>query len=132
MHDRPTAGELIAAVREHLESQVVPALEDAVLRFRTRVAAHALAIVERELSRGEAPLREEWRRLQELLARSEEGPATAVEVGSALRGLEEELCRRIRSGAADAGPFRDAVLRHVRETLAEKLRVANPSLLSGR
>jgi hypothetical protein len=46
--DRPSAGELAAAVREFLESEILPGLEDHRLRFRTLVAMNALGIVERE------------------------------------------------------------------------------------
>lgn len=48
VHDRPAAGELAAAVRGFLETEVVPVLDDHRLRFRTLVAMNALTIVERE------------------------------------------------------------------------------------
>jgi hypothetical protein len=48
MSDRPSVGELAAAVREFLESEVLPTLDDPRLRFRTLVAMNALGIVERE------------------------------------------------------------------------------------
>ena len=50
MTDRPTAAELATAVREFLESEILPALDDHRLRFRTLVAMNALSIVERELA----------------------------------------------------------------------------------
>jgi Domain of unknown function (DUF6285) len=46
--DRPAAGELAAAVREFLETEILPTLIDHRLRFRTLVAMNALGIVERE------------------------------------------------------------------------------------
>ena len=46
--DRPSAGELAAAVREFLELEILPTLDDHRLRFRTLVAMNALGIVERE------------------------------------------------------------------------------------
>ena len=48
MSDRPNARELAAAVREFLETEILPAFDDQRLRFRTRVAMNALSIVERE------------------------------------------------------------------------------------
>lgn len=48
MTDRPTAAELATAVREFLEAEILPTLEDHRLRFRTLVAMNALSIVERE------------------------------------------------------------------------------------
>jgi hypothetical protein len=69
MTDRPSAGELAAAVREFLELEILPTLEDHRLRFRTLVAMNALSIVERE-----SPL------------------------PSALDDEEMEMARRIRAG----------------------------------
>jgi hypothetical protein len=46
--DRPTAAELATAVREFLEAEILPTLDDQRLRFRTLVAMNALSIVERE------------------------------------------------------------------------------------
>jgi len=46
--DRPTAAELATAVREFLETEILPTLGDHRLRFRTLVAMNALSIVERE------------------------------------------------------------------------------------
>ena len=48
MSDRPSAAELAAAVREFLEVEILPTLDDQRLRFRTLVAMNALSIVERE------------------------------------------------------------------------------------
>lgn len=54
MTDRPVAGELAAAVREFLEAELLPTLDDHRLRFRTLVAMNALSIVERECPPPEA------------------------------------------------------------------------------
>jgi hypothetical protein len=48
MADRPTAAELAEAVREFLETEILPLLDDHRLRFRTLVAMNALGMVERE------------------------------------------------------------------------------------
>ena len=49
-HDRPEAAELVDAVREFLEQEVLPGLDDQRLRFRMLVAMNALGIATRELS----------------------------------------------------------------------------------
>ena len=53
-HGRPTASELLEAVREYLLGSVMPATTGQ-LAFHARVAANALAIVARELELGEMP-----------------------------------------------------------------------------
>ena len=51
-HDRPTAIELVDAVRELLTDELLDAV-DGRLRFQVRVAANALAMVGRELELGD-------------------------------------------------------------------------------
>src|SRR5205823_8768897 len=60
MQDRPRAGELAEAVREFIETEILPSIDDPRLRFRALVAANGLAILERELAIG-APRSEERR-----------------------------------------------------------------------
>jgi hypothetical protein len=65
-HDRPNARELIEAVREFVERELLPTLDDHRLRFRTLVALNALGIAERELAElpGEEPDWELARRIR--------------------------------------------------------------------
>jgi hypothetical protein len=129
MQDRPTAGELLEAVRAFLEQEVVPALEGPQ-RFHARVAANVLAIVGRELAGEERQLWAEWRRLSALLGPvGGPPPAGLVALRAAVRERTEALAECIRRGEADAGPFGERLRAHVRETVREKLRVANPSFL---
>ncbi|MFN2469150.1 MAG: DUF6285 domain-containing protein [Gaiellaceae bacterium] len=48
-HDRPTPAELAEAVREFLEREILPGLDDHRFRFRTLVAINGLGILQREL-----------------------------------------------------------------------------------
>src|SRR5438552_9460705 len=108
MQDRPTALELLAAVREFITRQVVPALEGG-RQFHARVAANVLGIIERELLDGDEQLRAEWMRLQPLCAPEEECAAIADEtppldppvLRAAVGALNAELAARIRQGDAD-------------------------------
>src|SRR2546430_16217426 len=59
MSDRPTASELADAVREFLETEVLPSVQDPRLRFRLLVAANALSIARRDLEMGDDLAREE-------------------------------------------------------------------------
>jgi Domain of unknown function (DUF6285) len=105
-HDAPSAAELLEAVREFLEGDVADATEGRV-RFHARVAARALAIVERELASADR---------------------MAVEHAERLAGLgfasDAELAAAIRSGACD--DRWDEVVAVVRATVADKLAIANP------
>jgi hypothetical protein len=130
MQDRPTAIELLTAVREFLEQDLLPGL-DGRKRFHALVAANVLSVVARELAEEETSLVAEWRRLRDLLGVDETVPPARLEgLRAAVRELTQRLCDRIRAGDADAGAFGDAVHAHVRMTVVEKLRVANPRHLA--
>jgi hypothetical protein len=128
VQDRPTARELLEAVRLFIENDVVPAL-DGPARFHARVAANVLAIVGREIAGEEPALVAEWTRLATLLGRPSDGqPERLAALRAAVAELTEELCARIRRGDADASPFREAVRVAVTASVAEKLAVANPRM----
>ena len=130
MQDRPSARELLEAVEQFLERDVVSALEGPK-QFHARVAANVLAIVEREIAGEEQSLLAEWERLARLLGVAGAAPARLEALRAAVRGLTETLVGRIREGEADREPFGRVVREHVRETVREKLRVANPRYLGG-
>jgi hypothetical protein len=110
MHGRPTAEELVVAVREFLERDVM-AQTSGPLQFHARVAVNALAAVERELRAGPAM-------------------ATAHTARLAALGFESEdaLADAIRSGVLD--DRYDEVAAAVRATVHDKLAVANPKYLT--
>jgi hypothetical protein len=92
--------------------------------------SNVLTIVARELDEEEASLVAEWQRLRDLLQVDERTPPGRLAgLRVAVRALTERLVARIRAGDADAGPFADAVRAHVRMTVVEKLRIANPRYL---
>lgn len=127
MQDRPTFDELLSAVERFLDQEVVANAEGA-RRFHARVAANVLGIVRRELEREDEQLTGEWSGLGELLGPAEAPPGRAG-LRQAIGARNAELCRRIRSGDADAGAFRDAVVAHLRRTVRDKLLVSNPGWL---
>jgi hypothetical protein len=127
MHDRPTADELLRAVEVLLDEQLVPALEGA-RKYNARVAANVVRIVRRELQHEERQLDSEWRGLDHILGPAPR-PTTLAALKAQLVERNRELADRIREGDADAGPFRDLVLAHVRDTVHAKLEVADPAWL---
>ncbi len=109
--DRPTAAELLSAVREHLIENLAPILEGQPA-FHLRVATNALAIVQRTMAEGEALDQAERIRLQKLLGRD-----------GSLTDLNRTLAARIRDGELD--DRREALSAHLRQTAIDKLRLAN-------
>ncbi len=112
MHDRPSAAQLVAAVRDFLERTALPELRGHSA-FHARVAANALAIVERELALGASQDAAERERLCVLLG--DDGP---------LEARNRELCRAIRAGEITRGT--PGLLEHLRATTLAKLAVDQP------
>ena len=108
-HDMPSAAQLVEAVREWLERDVMTATTGR-LQFHSRVAVNVLAMVERELLVGPTQAEVHRDRLAQL------GCAD-----------DKELARRIREGELDdrLPEVRDLVWATVRD----KLTVANPKYL---
>lgn len=108
-HDIPSAAQLVEAVREFLERDVMAATEGRV-HFHTRVAVNVLGMVERELALG-----------------AEQAAAHAEGLAALGMADEAELAGAIRDGRLD-DRMAD-VTAFVRRTVEAKLRVANPKYL---
>lgn len=113
--DKPTAIELLEAVREFLERDMLPEMKGG-RAFHTRVAINVLGIVCRELRDAPAFDATEHEELRQLLGHD-----------GTLPDLVRELAERIRSGSLD--DKRGEVMAHVRKVVEAKLRIANPGYL---
>jgi aminoglycoside phosphotransferase (APT) family kinase protein len=105
-HDRPSAAELVEAVREWVAGLELTGTD----AFLTRVAQRALQTVERELELGPALADRHRDRLSAL------GFADDVELAAAIRG----------------GDVRPELAVAIRDAVIDKLRVADPSQLRAR
>jgi hypothetical protein len=105
-HDVPTAAQLVEAVREWIEKDLMTA-SDPRTKFHARVAANALLMVEREFEVGEAQAVAHGERLERL------GVADDVELASAIRE------RRLDDRAEEVRAL-------LLESIIDKLAVANP------
>ena len=130
MQSQPTLSQLLEAVRELLTDDLIPTIQDGGLRFKALIAANILAIGERELASGEAAMDAELARLHNLLATDDEPPTRLYDKRAAILSANRHLAQRIRSGEADEGMVGAEVRNHVRQTLIDQLRVANPKFLS--
>lgn len=128
MYDRPTLHELLAAVRHHLESAVIPAAKalNHKLYFQTLVAANVLKIAERELIFAEPHLHAEWGRLNLLLG-EQPLPTEPAARRAALAERNRDLCAQIRAGRYDDSAL---LFRHLKACATEQLEVANPKWLA--
>ena len=88
LHGSPSSAELLEAVREWLERDVMASTEGR-LRFHARVAANVLATVERELALGESQRVEHERRLASLGVEDDAAFARAIRAGDLDDRLDE-------------------------------------------
>jgi hypothetical protein len=109
--NRPTAGELLRALAEHLEKVVQPRLSGTDA-YQNRVALNLLRILEREAALGPGSIHEEQARLNDLVGTG--GPTT----------LNERLCTQIADGSLAATDPR--LLDHLRRTIYAKVAIDNP------
>jgi len=105
-HGAPTAPQLIEAVREFLERDVMPSTAGRV-QFHARVAANVLAMVERELASGAAMAAAHRARLDALGYADDAALAEAIRTGTETRLPEVTVA--------------------VRASAHDKLAVANPT-----
>ena len=109
LHGRPTSEELVEAVREFLEHDVMDATEGRI-QFHTRVAVNVLGMVQREIELGPAQEAAHRERLDALGFES-----------------DAELAAAIRRG--DIDDRYDEIKAAVAATVRDKLKVANPKYL---
>ena len=87
-HDRPTPQELAEAVREFLQEEILPTLDDHRLKFRTIVAINGLGIAERELWATTEAREEDWELARSIRAGDVPDDAIAL--------LKEQVAQKLR------------------------------------
>ena len=125
MQDKPSAEELLEALAQFLDAEVVPAFEGR-RRFHAIVAANVARIVAREIRLGPAQTKQEYADLCDLLGKSPTDPAPTA---ATLAQLNAELSDCINQGNADEGDYRRRVVDFLRSVVAAKLAIDNPKLI---
>jgi len=128
MQDRPTSIELLEAAADFVDREIVPAIEGA-RQFQARFVANVMRIVAREIQNEDPAVRVEVKALARLLERDAPHLHSLDDLRKASASMGEELSARIRAGDADSGSWRAEVLSVVRQSVEDKLRIANPRYL---
>jgi len=131
VYDRPDVSELIDAVRQHLEQQVIPAVkDDPKLYFQTLVAANVLKIAGRDLALSVEQLHTAWDRLNELRGEAVPFPPNEQLAHSEMGLRNRDLCAEIRAGEWDDPAQMKPLLAMAAANTVDALRVANPKFLA--
>jgi hypothetical protein len=125
VQDKPSAEELLEALAQFLDAEVVPVFEGR-RRFHAIVAANVARIVAREIRLGPEQTKQEYAALCVLLGKEQ---TEAAPTQATLSELNTELCKRIDDGDADDGSYRRKVLDFLRTAVKSKLAIDNPKLL---
>ncbi len=128
MQDRPTSVELLEAAADFVDREIVPAIEGA-RQFQARVVANLMRIVAREIQMEDPAVRSEVKALARLLGRDAPHLHSLDDLRNASRALGEELSARIRAGEDDNPVRRAEMLAVVRQSVEDKLAIANPRYL---
>ncbi len=128
MQDRPTSVELLEAAADFVDGELVPAIQGA-RQFQARVVANVMRIVAREIKLEDPLVRGEVKALARLRGRDAPHLHSLDDLRAAAASMGEELTAKIRAGAADTGDWRREVLAVVRQSVEDKLRIANPRYL---
>ncbi len=128
MQDRPTSVELLEVAADFVDREIVPAIEGA-RQFQARVVANVMRIVAREIQMEDPAVRLEVKALARLLGREAPHLHSLDDLRKASRTMGEDLSARIRAGEADSPVWRAEVLAVVRQSVEDKLRIANPRYL---
>jgi Domain of unknown function (DUF6285) len=128
MQDRPTSVELLEAAADFVESELVPAIQGA-RQFQARVVANVMRVVAREIKLEDLLVRNEVKALARLLGHDAPHLHSLNDLCAAAVSMGAELTSKIRAGDADDGDWRREVLAVVRQSVEDKLRVANPRYL---
>lgn len=109
--NKPTAADLIQAVRQHLEEKVQPKLQGTDV-FYLRIALNALSMVERELREGPALAEADRKELLALLGSGSDSDAEAL------------LMEKLKSGELDVNS--EGLLDYLVARTQRRLSVDNP------
>lgn len=115
MQDRPGRNDILSAVEEFLEKEIIPEMRGR-RQFLARVAANALRTVVRELDAPENA--------------TEEAAQAAALLGAEVEDWRMALAEAIRGGEFDADERLGSVLDFLRAEVRGKLAVSNPALLA--
>jgi len=129
MSNLPEGTALLAIARQTLLSELRPLLGEKA-RYTFAMIANAMAIAAREVEAGETPALAALARLDRLHGQAPR-ELHGAPLTEALRSQERRLAADIRAGRYDASDERQqALLEHLRETVAAKLRISNPKALN--
>jgi hypothetical protein len=122
MTDKNIDPEMAAKLKERLETELIPRLQNQKIRTRTAVAVAIIALVDRQIGRGEGKLEEEWTRLKEMAKDQPKALALVETLKVAIDKYDDELRTKSAEAEADESAMRQSANGVIRGAIMAKLK----------
>ncbi len=116
---------LTDAIRERLETELIPKLQKSKVRSRTVVGMNVLAIAEKQIGKGQPANPEEWERLRNFVKEQPEVLKMVDTFEEAVAKVEAEISVKVRDAEADEGKLRKGMMEIIRAVVLKKIAEAS-------
>lgn len=114
--------EMAAKLRERLENELIPRLQNQKIRTRTAVAVSVIALVDRQIGGGEEGLDGEWQKLRQLTKDQPKALQLVESLKAAIDKYDDEIRTKSREAEADETAMRRAANGVIRGAIMAKLK----------
>jgi hypothetical protein len=114
--------EMAAKLKERLETELIPRLQNQKIRTRTAVAVSIIALVDRQIGKGEGKLEREWERLRDLTKDQPKALSLVDTLKAAIDKYDDELRAKSAEGEGDEAGMRQAANGVIRGAIMAKLK----------
>jgi hypothetical protein len=122
MTDKKIDPEMAAKLKERLETELIPRLQNQKIRTRTAVAVSIIALVDRQIGKGEGKLEKEWEQLRELAKDQPKALNLVDTLRVAIDKYDDELRTKSVEAEADETAMREAANGVIRGAIMAKLK----------
>jgi hypothetical protein len=114
--------EMARKLQERLETELIPRLQNQKIRTRTAVAVAIIALVDRQIGRGEGKLDQEWERLRDMTRDQPKALNLVETLKGAIDQYDDELRAKATEAEADETAMRQAATGVIRGAIMAKLK----------
>jgi hypothetical protein len=114
--------EMARKLRDKLETELIPKLQNQKIRTRTAVAVSVIALVDRQIGQGEGQLEEEWEKLRNIAREQPKALELVENLKVAIDKYDDEIRTKSREAEADEAAMRRAANGVIRSAIMAKLK----------
>ena len=114
--------EMAAKLKERLETELIPKLQNQKIRTRTAVAVAVIALVDRQIGHGEGKLDHEWDKLRDMTKDQPKALHLVDTLRAAIDKYDEELRTKAAEAEADEAAMRQQANGVIRGAVMAKLK----------